>query len=116
MKRRLALLGCLLAGACASTQPPPGETPATQELAQRYDELRRLDDELTRREAQPSETPPDCARVGQLRDSICGLAARICEIANRDPANSVASQRCADGKARCQSAAERTQARGCSKK
>jgi outer membrane murein-binding lipoprotein Lpp len=118
MIRRLAILVfCVLAG-CAARTPgsarPSAETPEAQEQAQRYDELRRLDDELVRDESQAAA--PDCARIGQLRDNICALAARICQIADREPANSVASQRCGDGKSRCQRAVESAQARGCPKK
>src|SRR5262245_17085471 len=103
MIRPLAILGfCVLAGCAArmpeAGAPPSGETPEAQELAQRYDELRRLDEELARNEGQA--VVPDCARIGQLRDNICALAARICQIAEREPANSVARQRCADGKSR----------------
>lgn len=123
MIRAFVLLG-LCALACAapirdSAHPTSSETPTSQELNQRYDELRALDDELARREAEGSEAqaaPVDCARIGQLRDNICALAARICQLADHEPANSVARQRCGDGKVRCQSAVERAQTRGCPKK
>ena len=48
-------------------------------------------------------------QVIQLRDSICALAARICQIASRDRSPTIATERCTDGKTRCQAAIERTQ-------
>jgi hypothetical protein len=93
---------------------PPVETPPADEaeLARTHEELRRLDAELRDAGAQATAVP-DCDRVEKLRDNICALAARICQIADRQPAGSTAAERCADGKTRCKSAAERTQARGC---
>ena len=115
----LAVFGlCLLAGCAArmpeGAGPPPTDTPEAQELARRYDELRKLDEDLARNEGQAAA--PDCARIAQLRDNICALAVRICQIADRGPANSVARQRCADGKSRCQRAVDSAQTRGCPKK
>ena len=118
MIRNLSIVVLLLAG-CATSAPenlhkPPTETPSDeQDLARAYDELRRLDADLLRSDAQVT---PDCARVEQLRDNICTLAERICQIADKQPAGSVAAQHCADGKTRCKSAVERAQARGCPKK
>jgi hypothetical protein len=119
MIRPLAILGlCVLAGCAArmpeSAGPSSSETPEAQEVAQKYDELRKLDEALARNEGQVAG--PDCARIAQLRDNICALAVRICEIADRGPANSVARQHCADGKSRCQRAVESAQTRGCPKK
>jgi hypothetical protein len=118
--RRL-LAAALLLGACATdahdaAQHPPRESPAAeeQEASRAHDELRRLDAELRGAEAQAAA--PDCGRVGQLRDNICALAARICQIAERQPARSTTAERCADGKLRCKNAVERAQARGCPKK
>ncbi len=118
MIRRLAIVLVVLAGCAAAPRegargpgepPPPGE----QEAAGAYDELRRLDADLLRSDAQVT---PDCQRVDQLRDNICALAVRICQIADRQPAGSPPAAQCADGKARCKSAVERAQARGCPKK
>lgn len=114
MRRGLAAV--LLLAACASTGARPGPTtpPASaeeQELARAYDELLRADDEF--RIAHAETAAPDCTRIGQLRDNICALAARICQLADRQPLGSPAAEHCADGKARCQAAAEASQARGC---
>jgi len=117
--RRVAIAALLLAG-CASARHEgpqrPGEPPPSsgeQDAERAYDELRRLDADLLRSDAQVT---PDCQRVDQLRDNICALAARICQIEERQPAGSVVSAHCADSKARCKSAIERAQARGCPKK
>ena len=118
MNRLLAAV--LLLGACAApmregAQRPPSEiSDEDQQLARAYDDLRRLDADLHDADAQAAA--PDCARVGQLRDNICALAARICQIAERQPGGSVAADRCSDGKVRCKGAVERAQARGCPKK
>jgi hypothetical protein len=115
---RLALVLVVLAG-CAAARPEgprgPGEPPppGEQEAERAHDELRRLDGELLRSDAQVT---PDCQRVDQLRDNICALAVRICQIADKQPAGSAAAAHCADGKARCKNAIERAQARGCPKK
>jgi hypothetical protein len=115
---RLAIVLVVLAGCAAAPgggargpgEPPP---PDEQEAGRAYDELRRLDGDLLRSDAQVT---PDCQRVGQLRDNICALAVRICQIADKQPAGSAAAAQCADGKARCKNAVERAQARGCPRK
>jgi outer membrane murein-binding lipoprotein Lpp len=117
MTRRLAIV-LVLTGCAASMREsphrsPPEAPPDEQELSRAYDELRRVDADLLRSDAQAA---PDCARVDQLRDNICALAARICQIAQRQPAGSPAAGQCEDGKARCKNAVERGQARGCPKK
>ncbi len=119
MRRLLAAV--LLLGACATDAHDPGyhpprESPPAeeQEATRAHDELRRLDAELRGADAQA--VAPDCARIGQLRDNICALAARICQIAERQPAGSTTAERCADGKTRCRNAVENAQARGCPKK
>ena len=110
----------LLVAGCASVREGPSRAPAEAtppdeaELARAHDDLRRLDTDLRAAEAQAPA--PDCTRVEQLRDNICALATRICQIAERQPLWSSAAERCADGKARCKDAVERTQARGCPKK
>ena len=113
---RRGLAAALLLAACASTGGRPGPTtPAAsaeeQEVARAYDDLLRADGEL--RAAHSQSAPPDCARIGQLRDNICALAARICQLADRQPPGSPATESCTDGKARCQAAVEASQARGC---
>jgi len=105
-----------LAGCAAAPRERPGPTtPAAtadeQELARAYDDLRRADGDLQHAAAQAAT--PDCARIGELRDNICALAARICQIAERQPAGSTAADQCNDGKARCKAAIEGAQARGC---
>jgi hypothetical protein len=116
--RRLALVLVVLAGCAAAPRGGargPGElSPPDEQQAQRaHDELRRLDGDLLRSDAQVT---PNCQRVDQLRDNICALAVRICQIADGQPAGSATAAQCADGKARCKNAIERAQARGCPKK
>jgi hypothetical protein len=105
-----------LAGCAAAPRERPGPTtPAStadeQELARAHEDLRRADAEL--RAAAAQAPAPDCARIGELRDNICALAARICQIADRQPAGSPAADQCSDGKARCKGAIDGVQARGC---
>jgi hypothetical protein len=114
---RLLAAALLLAG-CAATGPreggPPGPPGEEQELVMAYDELRRLDKEF--RAVDMQLVPPDCARVAQLRDNICALATRICHIAERPSAGSLAAERCRDGKTRCKNAVDAATARGCPQK
>lgn len=48
-----------------------------------------------------------CPSAEELRDRICDLAARICEIAELHPTDQATAQRCADADARCTRASER---------
>ena len=117
MIARVAAVALLLVGCAASvregpTRPPAETAPAgDQEAARAYEELRRLEADLHAADAQAAT--PDCARIGQLRDNICALAARICQIADGQPPGSSTADRCSDGKARCRNAVEQTEARGC---
>ena len=110
----LAVPLALLAG-CASAARPGPTTPAAsadeQELARAYDELLRAGGEF--RTAHAETAVPDCARIGQLRDNICALSVRVCQLADRQPPGSPAAEYCTDGKARCQAAIEAAHARGC---
>ena len=47
-----------------------------------------------------------CPSAEELRDRICDLAARICEIAELHPADGPTTERCADANARCVRASE----------
>ena len=113
MKRLLAAV--LLVGACAAAparNPPPGsprEDAAAIDLL--YEKLRSLDVEMNTVAA--DVVAPDCAQVEALHSNICALAARICQIAERQPVGSPVRARCDDGKARCRSAGERARGRGC---
>jgi hypothetical protein len=115
---RWLLAALLLSTACASA-PREGPTQSQkaaeqEELERTYVDLRRFDSQLQHVDTQAAA--PDCVQIAQLRDSICALAARICQIAARDTTPTIATERCADGKTRCKSAVERAQQRGCEKK
>jgi hypothetical protein len=120
MTRLLAALSLVIVG-CASTPRegptnPPGPTETElQELERDYVDLRRFDSQLQTVDSSAAATPY-CVQVVQLRDSICTLAARICQISSRDRSPTISTERCTDGKTRCQAAIERTQNRGCDKK
>jgi hypothetical protein len=118
---RWLLATVLLSTACAATPRevaphPPGPTAAEQQdLEKAYVDLRRFDSQLQNVDSTAAATP-DCGQITQLRDSICALAARICQLAARDTSPTIATERCADGQTRCKSAIERAQARGCPQK
>ena len=52
-----------------------------------------------------------CPEAEGLRDRVCDLAARICEIADLHPADTPTAERCADANARCTRASERVSER-----
>jgi hypothetical protein len=54
---------------------------------------------------------PDCTTAWALRDKICDLAQRLCDIAGRSAEPEV-DDRCTDGKSRCERATARVRA-GC---
>ena len=122
MIRRIAIVA-LLAGCATTYKRPPVASFEPPTVHQ--DELRRASDELRRRDGELSQldleqAPVDCPRITQLRDNICALSARICQIAGEQTPGSNAAINadldCADGKTRCKRATERSQARGCPKK
>lgn len=49
----------------------------------------------------------DCSSARDLRDRICDLSGRICEIADDNPDDDPTAERCRDGRARCRGAAQR---------
>lgn len=120
MRRSLAAAALVLVGCAAppharvASLEPPGVH--TEELRRASDEIRRRDAELAQLAVRQAPTP-DCARITELRDNICALAARICAIADQQPAGSNAAVNaaldCADGNTRCKRARERAQTRGC---
>jgi len=125
MTRLLIAAAVLLLPACATDAPErprnPESTIATGEqleIQRLYQELQRLQASLS--DADVQATAPDCARIGQLRDNICDLAARICRLVRPPPPGSTmpaaGSWQCLDGQLRCKNAVERAQARGCPKK
>jgi hypothetical protein len=122
MIRRVAVIALLLAG-CAA--PERARSPSLEPPGVRGKELQQASEEIRRRDAELQQlglkaASPDCAQIGQLRDNICTLAARICEIAAQQPAHSDAAVNagllCSDGQTRCKRAIERAQAAGCPKR
>lgn len=110
-----ALAGCATSGPREGSGPAGAASPDEQEADRAYDQLLSADVDLhaAQVQAQPQTAPPDCARIGRLRDNICALAGRICEIADRQPPGSTAAEHCADGKARCKTAIDAARTRGC---
>jgi len=111
-----ALAGCATAhGPREGSGPAGASSTDDQEAARAYEQLLSAHADLHRAQAQaqPQASPADCARIGQLRDNICALAGRICEIADRQPSGSTAAEHCADGKARCKTAIDAARTRGC---
>lgn len=49
----------------------------------------------------------DCSSARDLRDQICDLSSRICEIADDNPDDDPTVERCRDGRARCRGASNR---------
>lgn len=121
---RQAAIVVLLAGCAAQRLPrvasfePP--TVHHEELRRASEEIRARDAELQKLGLQSTATADDCPRITQLRDNICALSARICQIADEQTPGSNAAINaqadCADGKTRCKRADERALARGCSGK
>jgi hypothetical protein len=109
------LAAVLLVGACAAAparQRPAGSSSEdAQETEILHEKLRSLDVELNTLATEA--VPPDCGQVEALHSNICALAARICQIAERQPVGSPVRARCDDGRARCKSAGERARGRGC---
>jgi hypothetical protein len=77
--------------------PPPG---SDEELIVTFDgEVEQIGLELS--SALGAAGGPDCELAGELRDRICDLATRICEIAGRNPDHPDATRQCDDGQDRC---------------
>jgi hypothetical protein len=95
MKRLLPLV--LLASACATSQRPSAADPV--------EELAAAERALARELAPAADARPvDCNRAALLRDNICTLATRICNLSPPD------APRCRDARASCQSARTRVTA------
>lgn len=80
--------------------PPPAEPEPDPGLAIGDDQRVMLvhEDELHQTLAM---SQPDCGRARGLRDDICELAERICDIAARHPGEPGVAGQCADGRERC---------------
>ncbi|MEM9067947.1 MAG: hypothetical protein AAGE52_05550 [Myxococcota bacterium] len=85
----------------AGAQTQPGAEPTVQES---YDELTSFSAEFDRT---LELATIDCESARNLRDRICELSARICGIAEENPADLPTAERCEDGSTRCESASER---------
>jgi hypothetical protein len=110
-----SLTGCATSGPREGAGPRGPSSADEQEAERAYEQLLRAHADLhaARAQAQPPGAAADCARIGQLRDNICALAGRICEIADREPPGSTAAEHCADGKTRCKDAIDAARTRGC---
>jgi hypothetical protein len=83
----------------SSTRPVEVTTDPKLAVKQLAQATKELDDLL-------AAGAPDCGAAKTLRDRICALAARICELAerNKDPE---LNQRCEESKASCKRATTR---------
>jgi hypothetical protein len=106
----------------APTPPPPAPAAAEDTAKQPKSSRSKAADlsledatrELARAEKQLGDavalTAPDCELARTLRDRICELADRICEL-TRGAADPAMTERCDDGKRRCEKAKNNVGAR-----
>lgn len=87
-----------------------GEGGGAEALGPAYAELQQYEADVEQSGAQLAEMMSsgavDCAAAEGLRDRICDLSERICEISGRHPDDGQVAGRCEAGRDRCQSARE----------
>jgi hypothetical protein len=106
------LLIIALAGlACASRPVSPPGTPVPSESSVSAAEQQLAHAEVALAAVTAEAAPPDCARARLLRDNVCALSAKICDLVSREPAIADGSRRCQNGRTRCQAARTRVSAR-----
>lgn len=86
--------------------PPQGVTTVRQvgPGSDLYDELVQASIDL---DQATTLAAVDCSSARDLRDRICDLSGRICEIADDNPNDDPTAERCRDGRARCRGASNR---------
>jgi hypothetical protein len=109
-----AMLVALSAAGCAMRRPPPAAAPVmvqptgsaeqadAQIVWQDYGQLVDLDGQIEELSARG-----DCGAACEAGAQMCQLSERICEISARQPGDAEVSERCADGRGRCERARER---------
>jgi hypothetical protein len=94
-------------GRVLQVQPQPPVAPGTMiveeqmALYEHRQDLLELESELR---GSLTLTAPDCELARGLRDRICLLAGRICDIADRHPQEPSVAEQCGDGRSRCERA------------
>lgn len=112
MRRVIALAALFASGCAAGPRPAPGTSMqqflARDDVRAKYEELLALEQRVAAAidpEAHCEETLcPSSARICELADSICGIAAR-------HAADLELAERCTDGTQRCDRARARVAAR-----
>ena len=100
--------GAPAAGAPAPS-PAPGYAPSTtrpEEESARPSDIETWSKQL---EGALALSAPDCTTAWALRDRICDLAQRLCDVAGRSAEPELA-ERCTDGRSRCERATTRVRA------
>jgi len=85
---------------------PSSTAPHAKARAQTPDDAEALGRAL---ENALSLSAPDCTTAWALRDRICDLSQRLCDLAGRSAEPDVA-ERCTDGRGRCERATTRVRA------
>lgn len=87
----------------------PGPPPPSQQQQDAGEPMVALQGDFSElmnssRELEEALATPDCGLARNLRDRICDLSTRICEIADEHPGEVDAGERCEDGRGRCERA------------
>lgn len=100
-------------GAPAAGAPAPSPAPGYAPSTTRPEEERAGGSDIEawskQLEGVLALSAPDCTTAWALRDRICDLAQRLCDVAGRS-AEPELSERCTDGRARCERATTRVRA------
>ena len=95
--------------AAGAAAPAPGYAPSTtrpEEEGARASDIETWSKQL---EGALALSAPDCTTAWALRDRICDLAQRLCDVAGRSAEPELA-ERCTDGRSRCERATTRVRA------